>query len=132
MLVSDYVPIAMDSMAASTQRGWSTYAREIVERWGSSQLDEVRKTDIEKAARQVQQRAKRRAVSLEGVGAKAGFISCCRAIWARAVDDDWCTSNPALKVAMPPRRRTASNRRALNNDELASVQAILAASGPRG
>lgn len=128
MLVSEYVPTAMNSMAASTQRGWSTYAREIVERWGSRELGEVRKTDIETAARQIQERAKRRAVSLEGMGAKAGFISCCRAIWARAVDDEHCTSNPALRVEMPPRKRTASNRRALNNDELARVQGILAAS----
>lgn len=128
MKVAEYVDIAMRSMAPSTQRGWSTYARRIKEFWGERDLDDVRKTDIEAAARTIQEEALRRAVSLEGVGAQRGFISCCRAIWSRAVDDQRCSANPAALVKMPTRERTAANRRALNNEELLTVQSVLAQS----
>ncbi|MFN8214251.1 MAG: site-specific integrase [Candidatus Nanopelagicales bacterium] len=128
MKVADYVDIAMGSLAPSTQRGWSTYARLIKTLWGDRELSDVHKTDVEKAARQVKDDAMRRAVSLEGVGAQRGFISCCRAVWSRAVDDQLCPVNPAALVKMPSRRRTASARRALNNEELVTVQTVLAQS----
>lgn len=125
MRVKDYVPLAMGSMAPSTQRGWATYAREIVERWGERELEDVLSTEIATAAQQIQERAKRRAVSIEGAGARAGFISCCRAVWRRAITDRKCDHNPAAHVELPTRREVRS-RRALNNDELARVQGILA------
>lgn len=123
--VSEWVPRAMRSMAPSTQRGWSTYARLIVSRWGDRTLDEVLTTDIEEAAHEVQRNAKRRAVSSAGTGAQEGFVSCCRAVWKRAVDNDLAKRNPASKIKLPP-RRPKQGRRALTPAEIVAVQSVLA------
>lgn len=124
MLVKDYVPVAMGALAESTQRGWSTYARRVVEVWGEWELSAVKPTHIETEARRVQDQALRRAVSTSGTGAREGFISCCRAIWTRAVRDGVCTVNPARSVEKPGRRSPAG-RRALNPEELGIVQTVL-------
>lgn len=127
MLVKDYVPKAMNSLAPSSRRGWSTYAARIVAEWGDLELSEVLPTDIETVARQVQEDAQRRAVSASGTGAEEGFISCCRAVWKRAIVDKKCTDNPAASVKKPGRRRP-EGRRALNPEELGVVQGVLASS----
>lgn len=124
MLVKDYVPIAMGALAESTQRGWSTYARRVVSVWGERELSDVKPTHIEREARLVQDQALRRAVSASGTGAREGFISCCRAIWTRAVKDGECDTNPAKSVEKPGRRSPAG-RRALNPEELGVVQDVL-------
>ncbi|MEI6623300.1 MAG: site-specific integrase [Actinomycetes bacterium] len=125
MLVKDYVPLAMGAMAENTRKGWATYARRIVEVWGERDMSTVLSTEIEAEARQVQDKALRRAVSISGAGARDGFISCARAVWRRAVADGVCDSNPASKVKKPVRRAPAG-RRALNPEELGVVQGVLA------
>ena len=125
MLIRDYVPIALSSLSPSTRKGWTTYSELVVAKWGDRELDDVRPTDISGVARQVRQSAKRRANSTGGVGAAEGFITCCRAIWRRAVDDGLATSNPAMSVKKPPRRPPQA-RRALTVEELRQVQQVLA------
>lgn len=127
MLVRDYVPVAMGAVSENTRKGWATYSRRIVTAWGDREMASVLATEIEAEARLVQEQALRRAVSVSGTGAREGFISCCRAVWARAVADGVCPRNPAASVKKPP-RRGAAGRRALNAEELGVVQGVLAAS----
>lgn len=122
--VGEYVPIVMSSLAESTQRGWATYARLVVETWGDRALDDVDSTDIEALARRVRADAQVRAVNAMGTGAEEGLISLCRAVWRRAVENGYATRNPAASVRKPTRRE-AQHRRALNREELGAVQSVL-------
>lgn len=125
MLVRDYVPLAMGALSENTQKGWATYARRIVDVWGERDMGDVLATEMEGEGRKIQEQAVRRAVSVSGVGAREGFISCCRAVWSRAVADGICDKNPAASVKKPA-RRLPSGRRALNAEELGIVQGVLA------
>ena len=121
--VAAYVPVAKAAASETWSRTYNTYLdRLATSNLSETPLDQVRTSDLKAWAEHVQRTAVRRRNARTGAGAKDNAISAARYLFNLAVDDRLIPTSPAAKVEKP--RKSPSPRRALTDDELASLAAV--------
>jgi integrase/recombinase XerC len=126
---SEYVDRVSEVVTSGTRRVYGTYWRRVVEAWGDRRLDEPTPLEIKQLAEQTRERVVVRRGSRGGRTAAEHLISALRCVYRHAVADGLVAErdNPATRVAKP--RRLASNRRALQDAQLAQIIEVAGRTG---
>jgi integrase/recombinase XerC len=126
---AEYIDRVSQAITKGTLRVYGSYWRRIRDAWGDRQLDEPTPLEIKQLSESIKADVVVRRNARGGRIAAEHLISALRCIYRHAEADGYVNQrdNPAARVAKP--RRLASSRRALQDVQLAQINAVVAATG---
>ncbi|WP_067899334.1 tyrosine-type recombinase/integrase [Nocardia vaccinii] len=126
---AEIVPQVRATLTPGTLRTYDTHLVRLETAWGTRQVNEPSKAELEEMARAVRRDARANRASRGGTGAVENFLSATRRVYRHAEDNGWIqpSDNPARRVPMP--KRGTSRRHAIASPQLAQICEIAAAAG---
>ena len=126
---AEIVPQVRATLTPGTLRTYNTHLVRLETEWGTRQVNDPSKADLEEMARAVRRDTRTNRASRGGSGAVANFLSATRRVYRFAEDNGWIqpSDNPARRMPMP--KRGTSRRHAIASPQLAEICKVAAAAG---
>lgn len=127
--IAGYLPRVLKAASPATHRSYGGYWQRAAEFFPTQRLDDLTATDILAFRQHVVAAARPRRTAREGRYAGIGAIRALRLLYRLAVADHLIAKDLDPAAAAPLARRLPSTRRALTEDELAEINAVVLTGG---